>query len=132
MDWKSRALKAEEALRQIAAIPNDSWGWRLLRQETAKEYFMEQKPFIILRPAPEKEWAAEICVRGHDDVYRTILMNDRALLVLAKQASNLVTSRGYDLIRQLEIFAQENLDTQHQSQHQQSIGKSLSVGELEG
>ena len=97
-----------------------------------KEHFMEQKPFIVLRAAPEKEWAAEICVRGHDDVYRTILMNDRALLVLAKQASNLVASRGYDLIRQLEIFAQENLDTQHQSQHQQSIGKSLSVGELEG
>ena len=131
MHWKDRALKAEEVLKQIAAIPNDSWGWRLLRQEIAKEYFMEQKPLIILRSAPEKEWAAEICVRGDDNVLRTILMNDRALLVLAKQASNLVASRGYDLIRQLEIFAQENLDTPPQSQHPQSTEQTLSVGQLE-
>jgi hypothetical protein len=113
MDWKDRALRAEQALRDIAAIPNDSLGWRLMRKRIAQEYIMaEQPPLFYLRNAPDDQFAAEFCWRGDDDVYHTMQISDNMLLNFLKESARIISQRG--------IWKLDIPDSLLQNQHQQS------------
>lgn len=40
-EWRERAIFAETKLSSLASIPNDSWGWRSLRQREARKALRE-------------------------------------------------------------------------------------------
>ena len=134
MDWETRAIKAEKMLAEIASIPSESWGWRSIRRKMAEDYLMEleQNHLCYIRPAPEKEWCAELCVRGEDNIYRSILLSDMALFNLAKQAVDAASAKGRNLVRQIESMNAETLSNQHQSQHQQNSEQTQSDSEPTG
>jgi len=49
---------------------------------------------FYLRQAPEKEWAAELCFRGKDNVYHSVLISDNQLLNFVEEAAKIVRQRG--------------------------------------
>jgi len=54
----------------------------------------DTKNLFYIRPAPEKEWAAELCWRGDDNVYHAVVINDAQLLNFVREAASIVSQRG--------------------------------------
>ena len=54
----------------------------------------EPPVLAYLRPAPEKDMAAELVVKD-GDYYCVTLMSDRALLNMARMATKLIAERGF-------------------------------------
>jgi hypothetical protein len=96
MNWEERALRAEDALREIAAIPNDSRGWRLHRKQIAEEYIMNLTGphHFYMRAAAEKEYAAELCYKGTDGANHTVVISDAQMLNMLRIAADIVSQRG--------------------------------------
>ena len=59
----------------------------------ADEIDYEPPVLAYLRPAPEKDMAAELVVKD-GDYYCVIILSDRALLNMAQAATKLIAERG--------------------------------------
>jgi hypothetical protein len=56
---------------------------------------IEPRVLAYLRPAPEPEFAAELCVMDKDGYYTVICMSDQALLNMAQKATALMAERNF-------------------------------------
>jgi hypothetical protein len=120
MDWQERALKAEDRLRDIAQIPNDSPGWRAQRKQLAEDYFMSEQPNLFyLRDAIDKQFAAEFCWRGDDDTYHSMGISAGMLFNFLREAARIASDRGL-----LNLDLEGTAKTQSQDQHPQSSVQS--------
>jgi len=103
--WRERAIKAEGQLREIASMPNDSVGWKAMRQAKAMEYIehadIPDNILIYIRQPTNPEYPAEICVRDNnvDPSYNVWAMSPRALY-------NMVRT-GVGLMAQEKFFKQD-------------------------
>ena len=104
--WRERAIKAESQLREIAQMPNDSVGWKQMRQAKAMGYIenadIPENILIYIRPSTDPDYPAEICVRD-DNVtpnYNVWSMSSRALY-------NMVRT-GVGLMAQEKFFKQDD------------------------
>lgn len=61
----------------------------------------EPPVLAYLRPAPEKEMAAELVVKD-GDYYCAIVLSDRALLNMAQTATKLIAERGFFKLEEKE------------------------------
>jgi hypothetical protein len=61
----------------------------------------EPPTLAYLRPAPEKEMAAELVVKD-GDYYCVIILSDRALLNMAQSATKLIAERGFFKLEEKE------------------------------
>jgi hypothetical protein len=61
----------------------------------------EPPVLAYLRPAPEKEMAAELVVKD-GDYYSVIVLSDKALLNMAKTATKLIAERGFFKLEESE------------------------------
>lgn len=61
----------------------------------------EPPVLAYLRPAPEKEMAAELVVKD-GDYYTVIVLSDRALLNMCRTAAKLVAERGFFKLEESE------------------------------
>lgn len=83
--WRERAIKAEGQLREIASMPNDSVGWKAMRQAKAMKYIEDadipDNILIYIRQSADPDYPAEICVRDNriDPAYNVWAMSPRAL-----------------------------------------------------
>jgi len=100
--WRERAIKAEGQLREIASMPNDSIGWKQMRQAKAMEYIenaaIPDDILIYIRESADPNYPAEICVRdlNVEPQYNVWAMSPRALY-------NMVRT-GVGLMAQTEFF----------------------------
>ena len=103
--WRERAIKAEARLREIASMPNDSVGWKAMRQASAMEYIenasIPDNILIYIRESADPNYPAEICVRDDnvDPQYNVWAMSPRALY-------NMVRT-GVGLMAQEKFFKQD-------------------------
>jgi hypothetical protein len=104
--WRERAIKAEGQLREIASMPNDSIGWKAMRQAKAMEYIehadIPDNILIYIRQSTDPDFPAELCVRDNrvDPSYNVWGMSSRALY-------NLVRT-GVGLMAQDKFFKQND------------------------
>ena len=61
----------------------------------------EGPTLAYLRPAPEKDMAAELVVKD-DNYYTVIVLSDRALLNMAQTATKLIAERGFFKLEESE------------------------------
>lgn len=120
MDWEKRALKAEDRLREIGQIPNDSPAWRAQRKQLAEEYFMSEQPNLFyLRDAIDKQFAAEFCWRGDDGAYHSMGISSGMLFNFLREAARIASDRGL-----LKLELEGTAKTEPQDQHLQSSEQS--------
>lgn len=104
--WRERAIKAEGQLREIASMPNDSVGWKQMRQAKAMEYIenatIPDDILIYIRESADPNYPAEICVRdlNVEPQYNVWAMSPRALY-------NMVRT-GVGLMAQEKFFKQDD------------------------
>lgn len=123
MNWEQRALRAENALRELAATPNDSLGWRSIRKKIFEEYMnnLTGPHLFFMRPSAEEGFAAELIYRGTDGKNHIAVISDSQMLNMLKVAADIVSERG--LLKNPTPTHTSELgseDTQPQHQHQQS------------
>lgn len=56
---------------------------------------IEPRVLAYLRPAPEEEFAAELCVMDKQGYYTVICMSDQALLNMAQKATAIMSERNF-------------------------------------
>jgi len=92
-EWRKRAIEAESRLYKIAQIPNDSIGWKEMRQTAAMQALddlhVPEKILIYVRHSANPEIAAELCVREGDE-YRVYGLNQNALLNMIRTGVGLI------------------------------------------
>lgn len=99
--WRERAIKAEGQLREIASMPNDSIGWKQMRQAKAMEYIehadIPENILIYLRQSTNPDYPAEICVRDDsvDPSYNVWAMSPRALYNMVRTGVGLMAQEKF-------------------------------------
>lgn len=98
--WQRRAIQAESKLREIASAPNDTIGWREMKQSLAlkalEDLEIPEDILIYLRASGDPTFPAELCVRDQDNNYNVWGMSPRALVNFVRI--------GVDLIAQEKFF----------------------------
>ena len=101
--WQRRAIQAESKLREIASAPNDTIGWREMKQSLAlkalEDLEIPEDILIYLRASGDPQYPAELCVRDQDGNYNVWGMSPRALINFVRI--------GVELLSQEKFF---NLD----------------------
>jgi hypothetical protein len=101
--WQQRAIQAEGKLRELACIPNDSIGWKEMREAAAKKALDELdipgNILIYLRNSADTTIPAELCVRDQEGNYNVWGMSSRALYNLVRV--------GVGLMSQEEFFSKK-------------------------
>jgi len=101
--WQQRAIQAEGKLRELACMPNDSIGWKEMREAAAKKALDELdipgNILIYLRNSADTTIPAELCVRDQEGNYNVWGMSSRALYNLVRV--------GVGLMSQEEFFSKK-------------------------
>ena len=99
--WRERALKAEGELREIASMPNDSVGWKAMRQAKAMKFIddacIPDNILIYVRESTDPDYPAEICVRDHsvEPNYNVWRMSPRALYNMVRTGVGLMAQEKF-------------------------------------
>ena len=101
--WQQRAIQAEGKLRELACMPNDSIGWKEMREAAAKKALddldIPGNILIYLRNSADTTIPAELCVRDQEGNYNVWGMSSRALYNLVRV--------GVGLMSQEEFFSKK-------------------------
>jgi len=97
--WQRRAIQAKSKLREIASAPNDTIGWREMKQSLAlkalEDLEIPEDILIYLRASGDPQYPAELCVRDQDANYNVWGMSPRALINFVRIGVGLLSQEKF-------------------------------------
>lgn len=96
MSIYKRLAKREQALREIASMPNDSLGWRQLRSDKAKEELESlEGDDVLVYIRDTSDDGAELCVSDAGGKFIAYKLSSGMLANIAKKAVSILAKREF-------------------------------------